>query len=116
MNELVQFIKISNALLEHMEKGLPEESREEFIQVIHELLEKRQMFLDSLPDLTNILDLTVKHNLLETEKRIQALLSSFSENIKEDLKMLQLKKKKNNHYANPYGDISADGMFLDKRK
>ncbi|HHY74141.1 MAG TPA: hypothetical protein GX497_13150 [Bacillus bacterium] len=116
MEQLVKFIQKTNQLASILEAGLPNEGREDYIQSIHDLLGEREQILKSLPDLSNKLDENVKQQLVNLEKNIYGIMLEQQNMIKKDLQVLQLKKKKNNEYAEPYENVSIDGMFLDKKK
>lgn len=116
MRALVEFIKKTKQLQSHLEKGFPEDNREEYIRTIDRLLEERQQLLNELPDLSIALDDRNKQEMISIENQIQELMKSYQGKIKEDLKTLQLKKRKGNQYSEPYGNFSVDGMFYDKKK
>lgn len=114
---LAQFVEKTKQLQSHLEQGLPtdEDKRDAYIQAIDELLEERQQLLINLPNLAE-LEAEMKQQLKDSESQLNRLMNNHSQQIKQDIKTLQLKKQKNDYYSNPYGNIAADGMFLDKRK
>jgi flagellar protein FliT len=112
---VAEFIKKSKQLLLHLEGELPSDERDEYIDSIHQLLDERSQLLNQLPDLQDFRP-EIKEELLKIETNIQSLLANRQKVIKKDLQLLQIQKKKTNKYADPYGSISADGMFLDKKK
>ncbi|MED4350935.1 hypothetical protein P9265_01125 [Schinkia azotoformans] len=116
MIELEEFINRTKKLASLLEKGLQSEGREVYIQSIQDLIDEREQLLKTLPDLSKVLDNNAKQDLINLEKKISGLMLEHRNTIKKDLQVLQLKKKKSNNYANPYENISADGMFLDKKK
>lgn len=117
MEILAQFVEKTKQLQSHLEQGLPtdEDKRDAYIQAIDELLEERQQLLINLPNLAE-LEAEMKQQLKDSESQLNRLMNNHSQQIKQDIKTLQLKKQKNDYYSNPYGNIAADGMFLDKRK
>lgn len=116
VNILVAFIKKTKELQIHLEKEFPEEEREDYIGTIERLLEERQGILTDLPDLSTVLDERNKVEMISLETKIQELMKKHQEKIKTDIKTLQLQKKKGQNYSDPYSNVSADGMFLDKKK
>lgn len=116
MKALVEFIKKTKQLQSHLEKGFPNDNREEYIETIDSLLVERQQILNELPDLSSILDERNKQEMINLEKQIQELMKNYQGIIKDDLKTLQLQKRKGNQYSEPYGNFSVDGMFYDKKK
>lgn len=115
MEALVQFIKKTKELEKILDEQIPSEDREEYLIKIQELLDERQKHLSEFPDLSALREHT-KLELMELEKKINSLMEQQKENIKKDLRTLQLKRKKNKQYSDPYGNFSIDGMFLDKKK
>lgn len=117
MEELVQFIEKTKQLKNHLEKEFPnkEDESKKYIEIMNQLLEDRQHILNQFTNLSDI-DETLKKELIESEEKIKSLMGHHSKNIKQDIKTLQLKKQKGNQYSNPYNNISADGMFLDKKR
>lgn len=116
MSPIALFIKKTKELEGHLKKDLPKEDREPYIETIQRLLEERQELLSQLPDLSDMLEESTKQDMISLENTINTLLSKKMSIIKQDLRVLQLQKNQNNQYENPYGNISADGMFLDKKK
>ncbi|HHW36028.1 MAG TPA: hypothetical protein GXX18_01795 [Bacillales bacterium] len=115
MKELDEFINRTKKLAFLLEEGLPSEGREEYIQAIQDLMDAREQLLKTLPNLSKVLDNNEKQELINLERKISGLMLEQRNTIKKDLQVLQLKKKKSNNYANPYENLSADGMFFDKR-
>lgn len=116
MKVLVNFIKKTKELQNHLEKDFPEENREEYIETIDAILRERQEYLNELPDISMALDERNKQEIMNLESHIQELLKNHQMQIKNDLKTLNLKKQKGNKYAEQYGNFSVDGMYLDKKK
>lgn len=116
MEELILFIKKTKELQHHLEKELPVDEREVYIQELNLLLEERHKLLNQLPDLSSKVENEVKLELMTMEEKLKPLLNHKLNVIKIEIRTLQLKKVKNNQYENPYGNISADGMYLDRKK
>lgn len=115
MEAVVEFIKKTKQLLAHLEGDFPTDEREKYIDGIHQLLDERSQLLNQVQGLHTLKEES-KEELVKLETKIQSLLADHQKLVKKDLQILQIQKKKNNRYADPYGNISADGMFLDKRK
>ncbi|MGG0720035.1 hypothetical protein ABE096_21010 [Robertmurraya massiliosenegalensis] len=119
MKELEQFIIVSRELKALLEEDFQNDQREKQMNKIDELLQLRQKWLKELSDLSQLasqLDEKTKLELVHQEKEIQTLMQKKKNVIKQDIKTLQLKKQKNDQYANPYENLAVDGMFLDKKK
>ena len=115
MDSLTNFIESTQELIKLLESGSGSSNREEFIKKMDALLDKRQVILDQISDLSTLND-TVKAEMLQQEQKLKSKMMKVSTDIKKDLKILQLKKKNTTHYNNPYNNLSTDGMFYDKRK
>ncbi|MDQ0157104.1 hypothetical protein [Robertmurraya andreesenii] len=115
MEALVRFIKKTKQLLAHLEAEFPTDDREEFIETIQGMLNERELILKELPDLGE-LSQNNKEELRKLEYKLKTLLENHQSKIKQDIKLLSLQKKKSDQYADPYGNFSIDGMYLDKKK
>ena len=115
METLVEFIKKTKELLAHLEVDFPVDDRESYLEKINQLLNEREQLLNHLPNLSDLKEST-KEEMVHLETKMQSLLKNQQNVIKKDLQLLQLQKKKTSKYVDPYGDISLDGMFLDKKK
>jgi len=115
METLVEFIKKTKELLSHLESDFPTDDRESYMEKTNQLLDGRGQLLNQLPNLCTLKEST-KEEIANLEMKMQSLLENQQNEIKKDLQLLQLQKKKTNKYIDPFGDISFDGMFLDKKK
>lgn len=115
MTAVEQFILISQKLMNLLETDIHDEQREKFLNEINDLLNQRKQLLSQFPPQPNM-DERAKTELMELEQVIQSLMKNQKELIKRDIKTLQVKKRNNNQYANPYDNLSIDGMFLDRKK
>lgn len=115
MELISRFVQKSKELKSILEEKIIPEQRDSMVQRVEKLLFERQQILNSLRDLST-LDESIKLDLVTLEKEIETLMKNHKEKIKHDLKILQLKRQKENQYSNPYENLSIDGMFLDKKK
>lgn len=115
MDVLADFIKKTKEIHKHFENEYKADERDRFIEELQQLLNERGQLLKELPDLSH-LHQDLKKEFVKLEREIQDQLANEKDKIKQDLKTLQQQKKQNDKYADPYGSISADGMFLDKKK
>lgn len=115
MDNLVQFVEKTKELRSLLEKDTPAQERDEYIDKINQLVKDRELFLTETRDLSSLAE-NEKTELVNLEQEIKHLMLKQKNIIKQDIKTLKLKKQKGNQYANPYENLAADGMFLDKRK
>ncbi|PLS17898.1 hypothetical protein CVD28_09400 [Bacillus sp. M6-12] len=116
MEQLELFVKKTEQLLLLLEDEKSFADREQFISQVNQIIGERDDIINHLPSLATLIDNQVRQDILHKETRIKILISGYFDKIKNDLKKLQLQKRKNIAYSNPYGNLSADGMFLDKKK
>jgi hypothetical protein len=109
------FINDTKELLGYLQRDYDSEKREESIKYIEELLEKRQVFLDSSPILSD-LDSGFTQDLLNLELQVKEAMIQYQNQIKKDLQIIQTKKRKNKQYTDPYSTYTRDGIYLDKKK
>lgn len=108
---------VSKQLLDHLNSyDADQKERENFISEIDEWLEKRQRVIDHMPRELGEEDRKLGPYLIEADREINEKLEQIMGDIKSDRKTLKKKKQKNRQYVHPFGGVSKDGMFLDKRK
>lgn len=116
MASVDQFLAVSEELYSHLLKTPSDDERTEFIEKINELLDAREMALQSL-DLEQISKLSVYGKLIELDHEINKQLTTVMALVKKDIKELQQKKRHEGSYTNPYAATQMiDGMYFDNKK
>lgn len=115
MEILKQYLQTSMELKSILQEEITFTEQDHYLEKVEYLIAKRQSYLNGFPDLSS-LEPSVKEEIIKLEREIKTLIDTKKTKIQNNLKILQVKKKKKNQYSNPYGDVSIDGMFLDKKK
>ncbi len=116
MENLSEFIRKTEELLAHLESNFPtSDERDTYLVKTNQLLNEREQLLSRLSNLST-LEEAQKSEMIQYETKLQALLKKQQTEIKKNLQLLRLQKNKTVKYQDPYGDISVDGMYLDKKK
>ncbi|WP_026694358.1 hypothetical protein [Peribacillus kribbensis] len=114
MNRLLPYHEMSLKLLDLI-KTSSEETRDEQIEQIVDMLDSRQKFLASILPPYSEEELFTGSILIETEEEITKKLSVIKRAIQMDIQKLQKKKLGSQKYKNPYQSLSLDGMFYDRK-
>lgn len=96
-----------------------EDKRDAYIVQVNRFLDARGQTIDQLKALpTNpIIGHPDEQQLRTLDRGIQQRLVDFKKQIAEDMKQLQVTKKSEQQYHNPYGAFfNRDGTYYDKRK
>ena len=116
MEEIEQFLTISEELYSHLIAMPKEEERTEFTQQINILLDNRDAAIQSLEKI-DISTSSLYSQLIELDSSIKKELEKIMHLIKEDIKDLQQKKRHEGSYSNPYAATQTlDGMYFDNKK
>ena len=119
MKQIQQVLQASAQLFSLLGNTPKVEERDQFIEMIHQKLEERQVAIDELVAVGFVFDENNKMHvtLQELDKGIQERLSKVLLDIKVDLKNLQVSKKNEQQYVTPYSNVQVmDGMYYDKKK
>jgi flagellar protein FliT len=119
MANLQLLLQISAKLYQHLTQIPKDDSREAYIETIHELLDERNELMTVLKNNNFIFNAEDKTHqmLLELDKGIRNRLENVQAVIQNDLKSLQNSKKNEKQYMNPYASVQVmDGRYYDKKK
>lgn len=92
------------------------ENRDETIETVEELLERREKLLSSIKPPFSNEDRRLGQELVSMNREIDVKLSLIQSHIQRDINGLNKKKTSMKKYTNPYESVNFDGMFYDKRK
>lgn len=95
------------------------EERDDFFKEVDRLLEERGKLIESIRVQQIQLDFSSKNKaiLIELDKGILERLQNVMGLVKNDLKTLQVSKKKKEQYINPYSSVHVmDGKYYDRKK
>ncbi|KIL46577.1 hypothetical protein KP77_27040 [Jeotgalibacillus alimentarius] len=93
-----------------------DQERDDKIQQIESLLEKRQQILTDVKKPETQGEKKLAEEIMKWNQKIDPALQSLKLDIQKDIKQTGHKKKSAAKYNNPYADSeSTDGVFYDKR-
>ncbi|KUF35287.1 flagellar protein FliT [Lysinibacillus sp. F5] len=118
MQPIEQLLQVSANLFKLLGDIPKGEDRDEYIDSINSLLDKRgQMIGDLTQEGFRYDNQNRVHNtLLELDNGIKQKLAVVMEAIKQDMANLQKTKKSEQQYFNPYSNVRVmDGMYYDKK-
>ena len=117
--QLQAVLQVSAKLYDKLTVVPKEDVRDAFIEEIDAILEERARLTEQLTEAGFVYDSTSKlhRTLFELDKGIRERLVLVLQSIKQDMKELQVTKKSEQQYNNPYGHVQTmDGMYYDKKK
>ncbi|WP_342534746.1 flagellar protein FliT [Lysinibacillus sp. FSL K6-0057] len=118
MQPIEQLLQVSANLYKILGEIPAGEERDEYINQINDLLNKRGQIMEVLKqenfqfNQENRIHLT----LFELDNGIKERLAAVMEAVKQDMANLQKTKKSEQQYFNPYSNVRVmDGMYYDKK-
>ena len=112
-------LQISAKLFQYMESIPKGSERDDFIEEINRQLDERGKVLELLKIEKFKIDSenNIHAMLIELDNGIRERLEAIMQEVKQDMKNLQLAKKNEKQYLNPYSSVRVmDGMYYDKKK
>lgn len=116
MEAVRQIHECTERLYTHLQQGLPKENRKEYISVIQQLLEERQLLIDRLPPTFKDNSYTGAEEMLAYDQAIQNMLAEMFQEIRDNVYRFRKRKATSEKYVHPFRGACIDGVFLDKRK
>ncbi|TSB48333.1 flagellar protein [Alkalicoccobacillus porphyridii] len=117
MTILTQLLSQTAELQKHVEQGLPadDDERMEFINQLDAWLVQRGQLIEQLTDhTTDPSEFEIRDELVKRNAVFQENLHQLQNQIRRDLKQIQIKKETGRKYEQPYEGMT-DGAFFDKR-
>ncbi|PMC36639.1 hypothetical protein CJ195_14485 [Bacillus sp. UMB0899] len=117
MSSVHEIHRITEKLLNLVEKQVDPTRREDIIEQITSLLEERELFIKENEKPQNEEEKQLGKQIVIWNKIIIENLNQLKFQVQQDMVLLKKTSASTKQYANPYQDISvSDGMFYDKRK
>lgn len=113
-----QLLQVSANLYKTLGEIPKGEERDDFIDNISDMLDKRGTIIESLLQEGFNFDVKnrVHRTLLELDNGIKERLAMVMNAVKQDMANLQKTKKNEEQYFNPYANVRVmDGMYYDKK-
>ncbi|WP_155591988.1 flagellar protein FliT [Lysinibacillus cavernae] len=118
MQQINQLLQTSANLFKHLGDIPKGEERDNYIENINAMLDKRGTIINDLKQEGFHFDEQdrVHRTLLELDNGIKKRLAAVMDAIKQDMANLQKTKKSEQQYYNPYSNVRVmDGMYYDKK-
>lgn len=118
MHQTDQLLQVSANLFKHLGDIPNGEERDEYINTINSMLDKRETIIKGLRQEGFQFDEQnrIHRTLLELDKGIKQRLAAVMDAVKQDMANLQKTKKSEQQYYNPYSNVRVmDGMYYDKK-
>ncbi|MGM7702908.1 hypothetical protein ACSVDE_14355 [Pseudalkalibacillus sp. Hm43] len=116
MSHVQELLEQTEKLYDHVQKGLPEEEPEDYLDELNAYMDYRQKLIERLSGDYTDEEKELGEQLVEINKLIQPYLDEQMKQIKSQMMKIRVKRTNNTKYSNPYQSNRADGMFFDKRK
>ncbi|MCH1625056.1 hypothetical protein [Fredinandcohnia quinoae] len=113
LKELYQY---TEALLNHLDNEHKKELRDEYIEKVMDLLDKREQALTIVAPPVNDEEKKLGKQIIEMDTKIKSKLTILFTSIKQDIASINKAKTPQKKYRNPYESYNPDGRFFDKRK
>lgn len=118
MQQIEQLLQVSANLFKLLGESPKGEERDEYIDNINSILDKRGTIIEGLIQEGFHFDEQnrVHRTLLELDNGIKERLAAVMDAVKQDMANLQKTKKSEQQYFNPYSSVRVmDGMYYDKK-
>lgn len=118
MQQIDQLLQASANLFKYLGETSKGEDRDEYIDTINNMLDKRGAIIEELMNDGFRFDEQnrIHRTLLELDNGIKKRLADVMDAVKQDMANLQKTKKSEQQYYNPYSNVRVmDGMYYDKK-
>lgn len=118
MQQIDKLLQASANLFKHLGETPKGEDRDEYINTINNMLDKRGVIIKGIMDEGFRYDEQnrIHRTLLELDNGIKKRLAAVMDAVKQDMANLQKTKKSEQQYYNPYSNVRVmDGMYYDKK-
>lgn len=116
MSTVQQLLDVSRQLHDHLNNGIEHVDRDEYIETISHLLDKRQSLIEQLPNEYTSEEKEIGKQIVSLNEKIDQRLQEKLRFLKNELETFQQNKRRREQYSNPYKNVSIDGMYFDKKK
>jgi len=118
MDNSQQLLQVSAKLYQHLTHLPQENERDAYIEKVNGFLDERGQVMEQLKSGGFIFDSENKSHVMlaELDKGIRERLNNVMDLIKSDLRELQVAKKNEKQYLDPYSSVAVmDGRYYDKK-
>lgn len=115
MNPFKELFIVTQQLFQLVEKGIVDQEREDYIQELEELLEKRESVLKKIDREPTEGEKELLKQMVTWNERMEPKLNKELHAIQREMRNLKKKKATSRRYENPYDYAPLDGAFIDKK-
>jgi flagellar protein FliT len=115
MSYVQQVFDLTTKLINELQVLQRDELRDEQIERVEKLLQEREDLLQFVQPPYNVEEQRIGKEMVQLNTVVMEGLAQLKNEVKVDIQNLNKQKQHGQKYRNPYGNISIDGMFLDKR-
>lgn len=117
MNRLDELYKTTVELKELLDQKVTAKNRDEIIEQMTDLIEKRGEYLATLSPPYSDEENEYGKQIIELNQHIQEKMNALFAELKLEMKHVMKQRQSKQSYANPYQDVQLmDGMFLDSKQ
>ncbi|MCM3443057.1 flagellar protein FliT [Metabacillus halosaccharovorans] len=117
MTSMLHVHALTKELFDLISKPFVKEDRDERINEITSILDKREQLLADVQPPFSQNDEKLFEQIMDWNEKINKTFLTIKRDIQMDLTQVKKSKQSQQQYVNPYANIpTKDGMFYDKRK
>ncbi|KGP91391.1 flagellar protein [Pontibacillus chungwhensis BH030062] len=117
MSQLDQLHEVTSELYKHVQQPPKSIEREDFIEKLSELLDKRERLIKDLEGPYTDEEHEKGQEIIRMNGVVDNRVSFHMKQLKTEIAHMKKRKTSNQRYTNPYQNVSTyDGTFLDKKK
>jgi flagellar protein FliT len=111
-----ELFAVTKELHKCLHRPVSKEQRDETIEEIQRLLDKRDSLMGQLQPPYSEEEQELGMQMVSLNEAIAEKLQQLKQQIQQDLKAIKQKKMANQNYMNSYQSLEIDGMFYDKKR
>ncbi|HLS20566.1 MAG TPA: hypothetical protein VK056_02755 [Bacillota bacterium] len=116
-NDLNKVISLTHELLNLFNEKQLEKNREQFIEQMNDLIERREKYIQKLSPPYTDDEIKIGQQVVKMNEQITEKMLQLQNNLKKEMQQMNKSKQSTQFYVNPYKDVrTIDGMYLDQKK
>ncbi|MDQ0214910.1 flagellar protein FliT [Oikeobacillus pervagus] len=115
MSVVQECLIVTKQLLDLVQRPIDETEREEILDEIERLLEKREDLLPKIQPPFTVEEERMGKQIMAWNRLLDGHLKKIRLQIQADMQEVKKKKTSVQKYVNPYKSLQSDGVFYDRR-
>ncbi|QQK81570.1 hypothetical protein HUG20_17730 [Salicibibacter cibi] len=117
MGEMRAIYKVTKQLANHLRDPLPseDEAREDYLDIIAFLLEKRGLMMTSFTSTPSTVEPPIAKEMVEMNASIEEKIRAVKAQIGRDLNQTRARLHVENRYTNAFSSPTLEGIYFDKK-